>query len=386
MTQSNDLNILNIPSIRFPGFTNEWENTKFSSFLKERSEFPDKDYPLYSLTIEKGVTPKTERYERSFLIATEKDAYKVMHEHDFAYNPMNLRFGALARHVGKTKVVVSKYYNIFYCNSNVNPIFIEKYLTRNKMIHYYNRMATGSLVEKRRVHYLDFIKFIKSLPSLQEQNQIAVFMLNVDNWITILNNEIQSLELYKKSLVQSIFSQKIRFKDHDNKEYPEWKIVKVNNLIEEVNERTTENNKYPILSSSMSGIYLQSEYFKKQTASTDTTGYKIVKKGNFTYRSMSDTGEFTFNIQNLVDKGIVSPAYPVFRVMGIAVNPNFLHLFLNKSEYAKRQIIKLKEGGTRYALSFNKFKQILCPIPDMNEQNEITTFILLLNNLISLNE
>ena len=59
------------------------------------------------------------------------------------------------------------------------------------------------------------------------------------------------------------------------------------------------------------GIFLQDEYFDKQTATVDT-GYKIVPRGYFTYRSMSDTGSFTFNIQNIVEKGIVSPAYPVF--------------------------------------------------------------------------
>lgn len=64
----------------------------------------------------------------------------------------------------------------------------------------------------------------------------------------------------------------------------------------EYNKRTKVNNEYEVLSSTANGIYLQSEYFNKQAASNDTTGYKIIPRGYITYRSMSDTGEFHFKI------------------------------------------------------------------------------------------
>jgi type I restriction enzyme S subunit len=75
-------------------------------------------------------------------------------------------------------------------------------------------------------------------------------------------------------------------------------------IIDEYNEKTTDNNMYPVLSSTKSGIHLQSEYFNKEAASNDTTGYKIIPKGYCTYRSMSDTGKFTFNVQKLIEIGI----------------------------------------------------------------------------------
>lgn len=69
-------------------------------------------FPLYSLTIEDGVTAKTERYERSHLVK-KKNLYKVVRPNDFVYNPMNVRFGAIARYKGSSPVAVSGYYDVF---------------------------------------------------------------------------------------------------------------------------------------------------------------------------------------------------------------------------------------------------------------------------------
>ena len=80
--------------------------------------------------------------------------------------------------------------------------------------------------------------------------------------------------------------------------------------IVEYTEVTTENNQYPPLTSSRKGIFLQTEYFAgNQIASDDNTGYNIVPYGYFTYRHMSDDEVFHFNINDIVEKGIVSTLY-----------------------------------------------------------------------------
>ncbi len=124
-----------------------------------------------------------------------------------------------------------------------------------------------------------------------------------------------------------MFEIKLRFDKQD-----EWKTVEIKSFVSEYKEKAGDNE-YPILSSTLSGIFLQSDYFDKNVNSSDTgigksaiattisfdknvnssdtQDYKVVPKGFFTYRSMSDTGVFRFNIQNIVEKGIISPAYPV---------------------------------------------------------------------------
>lgn len=119
----------------------------------------------------------------------------------------------------------------------------------------------------------------------------------------------------------------------------------------------------------MNGIFVQSDYFNKQAASGETIGYKKVPYGYCTYRSMSDTGEFRFNIQKTIEIGIVSPAYPVFTSQ--IYNIDFIAFYLNNSSSLKKQILATKEGGTRFALSYSKLSNLTIPIITRLEQNKI---------------
>jgi type I restriction enzyme S subunit len=182
----------------------DWTLLKIENFLNERSVYPTSKVPLYSLTIENGIIPKSARYERSFLVKKD-DAYKLMKRNDFAFNPMNLRFGALARHKEDIDVMVSKYYNIFYCNEKLIPKFAEEYFTTYNSIQFYNKMATGTLEEKKRVHYKDFLKFKFLFPSLKEQQKIATFLTSIDQKISQNNQALEQMKAFKKGLLQQMF-------------------------------------------------------------------------------------------------------------------------------------------------------------------------------------
>ena len=77
--------------------------------------------------------------------------------------------------------------------------------------------------------------------------------------------------------------------------------VVLDTFLREINEKTTENDQYPVLTSSKTGVFLQSDYFNKQVASRNNTGYKVIRRGQFTYRAMSDTGEFFPNMLDCTD-------------------------------------------------------------------------------------
>ena len=195
------------PRLRFPEFRDAgaWSKRKLSDFLTERSQFPENKVPLYSLTIEDGVTPKTERYERAFLVNDEAEAYKLVLPNDFAFNPMNLRFGAIGRHSGTEAVAVSKYYNIFYCDDSVDSRFCEIYFRSDEMVRFYDTMAIGSLIEKRRVHFSDFLKFNIRFPSSLEQQRIADCITSLDTLIAAAIQELDTLKTHKKGLMQQLF-------------------------------------------------------------------------------------------------------------------------------------------------------------------------------------
>lgn len=195
------------PRLRFPEFRNapEWEARLLADFISERSEIADGTVPLFSLTIEDGVTAKTERYERSFLVTSKEGAYKRVLPNEFAFNPMNLRFGAIGRHCGTQPVAVSKYYNIFSCNDSVDSRFCEKYFRSERMVALYDVIATGSLIEKRRVHFDRFLKLKIPFPVRHEQLRIADCLTSLDTQITAEANQLAALKSHKQGLMQQLF-------------------------------------------------------------------------------------------------------------------------------------------------------------------------------------
>ena len=178
-----------LPEIRFPEFSDEWTIKRLGDLIFEKSETANSNHPLYSLTIANGLIPKPKQYEREFLVKAKKDAYKKMIEGDFAYNPMNLRFGALARLNENTDIAVSKYYAIFHCNNKCNDIYMSYYLTTKKMIQYYDRFSEGTLEEKRESISAIFWNLKKPFPQKNEQEKIASFLTAVDSKIEKLTRK-----------------------------------------------------------------------------------------------------------------------------------------------------------------------------------------------------
>ena len=349
-----------VPNLRFREFHTEWEKIQIGNLIKERKEYTSdfEKYPLYSFTIESGITPKSDRYERSFLVKKEGDLFKIVHQNDFVMNPMNLRFGALNYSKINQTVSVSGYYDIFTIDACKYNEFWNAYLKTPRMLYTYNTIATGSLVEKKRVYFKQLKELKMCIPSEMEKNKINEFINLLNERIQTQNKIIDDLVLQKKYIISSLLKS-----IQDNEK------IMLKDILFDYNIKTTINNEYPVLSSTASGMYLQSDYFNKETSSDNTIGYKIVPRGYCTYRSMSDTGLFTFNIQNLVEKGIVSPAYPVFSSNDDYIN-EFIILYLNNSSYIKKQILELKSGGTRFALPFST----LCTlkIPKLEKEKQLS--------------
>lgn len=187
----------------------KWNEVPFSTLFTSTSEYTDdlKQYPLYSLTIEDGITAKTERYERSHLVKKE-NSYKVVRPNDYAYNPMNIRFGAVARHKGDIPVAVSGYYDIFTTVHESDLVFMDSFLTYGPMITYYNKVSTGSLVEKQRVHFSDFLEFSLALPPLEERKKIAEILSTQDKVIELQGRKIEELKRFKKGCLEKMFPRK----------------------------------------------------------------------------------------------------------------------------------------------------------------------------------
>jgi len=191
-----------------------WSFVTIGSLFNERTEKScDKDkFPLYSLTIERGVTPKTDRYERSFLLNDEEgNEFSLVCEGDFVFNPMNLRFGAIAYSKISFPVLVSAYYNVIIPDlKQIDPAFIEAMLRSYEVMDLYERIAIGSLVEKRRIHLSILNETYIPLPPINEQKRIGNILENYSRLIDLTDSLINAKQERRTWLMQQLVTGKKR--------------------------------------------------------------------------------------------------------------------------------------------------------------------------------
>lgn len=219
---------------------------------------------------------------------------------------------------------------------------------------------------------------IVNYPCIEEQEKIAGFLSKVDELINECEGEVKDLEEQKKGLMQKIFSQQIRFKDSNNNPYPDWEEKVMNDILNEYCKKNSISNQYPVLTSSKQGLMLQTEYYSGENRITekDNIGFNIIPPNYITYRSRSDDGLFTFNINNLGVTGIVSTYYPVFSTN---YNNLFVITYLNIN---KNNLFKYAVGSSQKVLSLNELKKVKIKLPCQEEQEKITKVLSKMDELI----
>ena len=275
---------------------------------------------------------------------------------------MNLRFGAIAYHKNNTDISVSGYYNIFSLN-NLNTIgFWDNYFKSPIMIKRYNNIATGSLVEKKRVHYSQFTELIVPIPDIEEQIKISKLFVQLDKKIQLQKERIEALKIYKKGLIQKIFNNK-----YNN-------CMKIEELIFQKSTRNSKNEIKDVYSvSNKDGFVLQSEHFKdRMVASEDTTNYKIIENDDFAYNpARINVGSIARMKKN--KNGIISPMYICFKC-NEKILPEYLEFFFESLKFIY-EMNKRLEGSVRMCLSYESMINIPIEVPDKKEQEKISNIL-----------
>ena len=273
-------------------------------------------------------------------------------------------------------------------NQQINSIVCsERY--NNEYIYYvidYNFNNYMRFISSQAVPIINkttFSKFKIQIPRIEEQEKIAEILSTWDSAIEKQEQLIQKKKEFKKGLIQRLLRGEVRFNKDNGQSFPEWRKVKLGEYLIKHNEKSEFNNQYPVLTSSRKGIFLQSDYYAgNDVASDDTTGYNVVPRGYFTYRHMSDDLVFKFNINDIVDKGIVSTLYPVFTVKGI--DSYFLKVKLNEGDEFKKFALTQKQGGSRTYMYFSKLESLQMNIPSLEEQEKISEVLKLADKEIEL--
>ena len=202
-----------------PGMSanSSWHSTKIGQFMTPRKEreVPSEEIPLFSLTIEDGVTPKTDRYNRDFLVKDNgSKTYKVVYPGDIVFNPSNLRWGAIARSHVEHKVVISPIYEILKIKTDkIDPAFLEHALTCPRQIGIFATRTEGTLIERMAVKLDAFLLTeIMVPPTIDEQQKVASFLDMARDEIKLLKSQVVAYRKQKRGLMQKLLTGQWRVK------------------------------------------------------------------------------------------------------------------------------------------------------------------------------
>ena len=196
-----------VPEIRFDGFTYDWEQRKLGDVFEQTSNLvnPKEDeIELWSLTVEDGLTKKSDRYNREFLVKKD-DNFKEVRPGDIVYNPMNMTLGAVGYNGMAKSVAVSGYYTTMVAKENYDTYYINTWLKSPQAIRLYRTYATGSLIEKQRVQFPTLSIIPVTFPKYEEQIKIGSYFHSIDNLITLHQRKCDELKKMKKYMLQNMF-------------------------------------------------------------------------------------------------------------------------------------------------------------------------------------
>ena len=104
------------PELRFDGFTDPWEQRKFSEFVFQSGIRNKDNLPLesYSVTNDRGFVQQDEQFENGGTMReADKSAYWIVEPGSFAYNPARINVGSIGYLSTSENVIVSSLYEVF---------------------------------------------------------------------------------------------------------------------------------------------------------------------------------------------------------------------------------------------------------------------------------
>ncbi|BBK63947.1 restriction endonuclease subunit S [Staphylococcus aureus] len=225
----------NVPELRFPGFEGEWEEKKLGEFAgKVTQKNVDKKY-IETLTnsAELGIISQKDYFDKEISNIDNIKKYYVVEENDFVYNPRMSNyapFGPVNRNKLGKKGVMSPLYTVFKIQS-IDLNFIEFYFKSSK---WYRFMAlngdSGARADRFSIKDRTFMEMPLHIPCMDEQIKIGQFFSKLDLQIELEEQKLELLQQQKKGYMQKIFSQELRFKDENGKDYPEWEETTIKEI------------------------------------------------------------------------------------------------------------------------------------------------------------
>ena len=378
-----------VPKLRFPGFTEDWEQRKLSDILVERNEqqVETNEYPLMSFVQGHGVIPKGERYDRSFLVLDQSKKYKRTELGDFIYSSNNLETGSIG--INKTgKAVISPVYSIFYGVSIGDSQFIGIMSLLPRFIAKMIRFRQGVVYGQWRIHEKDFLDISILIPSEAERTKITKLILSIEELITLHQRKLNNLKLKKKALLQKLFPK-------NEERYPElrfpgftdaWEQRKLESLFTKYEDKVnTPSSGYWRLGlrSHCKGTF---HTYIDAGNELETAEMNRVKSGNFIL-NITFAWERALAVTNDEDQDkLVSHRFPQFKPNSDLAIDFFKHTLIDKRFKHHLELSSPGGAGRNKVLKVADMLKYELLVPSIKEQNKISSFLNHVDYIITLHQ
>ena len=344
---------MKIPKIRFSRFSEEWKEEKLSNVCKVNPNsgiLPEKFIYIDLESVENGLLLKENYIDLSDAPSrAQRQLIKddILFQTVRPYQKNNFYFDKIDT---EFKYVASTGYA--QLRANEDSKFLYQYLHTQNFVNNVLEKCTGTSYPA--INSSDLSKIIIYKPSLEEQQKIGDFFTLLDKRIEQQEQKIALLKDYKKAMMQKIFSQKIRFKDDNGNDYPDWEEKKLGKICRVKSSQLTNNvveeiGKYPVYGANSIVGY--------------TENYEVNK-----YVSIVKDGAGVGRIAFINNKSSVLGTLQY--LIGIEITTEFLYVLLSNVNF------KLYQTGTTIPhIYFKDYSKMIIDIPCQLEQEKISSFL-----------
>ena len=296
-----------IPSLRFHGFDDAWEQRKFEDAFAERREKTERENEdtLLSCAIN-GMFLNSELF--GHFRGTTTIGYLRVKLNDLILSAQNLHLGNANVNLRFEHGIVSPAYKV-YDLIDCNPEFVQAWVKKEDTKNFFLAATTeGASQCRKNIEWATLGKQTIAMPSLQEQTELGAFFTHLDNLITLHQRKLEKLTNVKKSMLEKMFPRngscypEIRFKEFT----APWEQRKLGDCFTERVESMPDGELISVTIND--GIKKFSELGRHDNSNDDKSKYKKVCVGDIAYNSMrmwqGASGYSSY-------EGIVSPAYTV---------------------------------------------------------------------------
>ena len=351
-----------VPKLRFKEFNNEWEKIK----LKDIST--DISYGMNSAATEYDGINKyiriTDIDEETSLYSNNPVSPSGNLDDRFLVRDNDILFARTGASTGKAylynRVDGKLYFAGFLIRANIKRDYNSRFIFEQTKLNKYNNWIKIMSIRSGQpgINSIEYGNYEFSITNINEQNKISKLLTVLNKKIELQQRKIEALKIYKKGLIQKYFESKSGEK------------IKISEILEEVINKTTENNQYEVISSTKDGLFLQSEYFNRSIASDNNIGYKILKKNQIVL-SPQNLWMGNINYNNKYEIGMVSPSYKIFNI-NKKFDKDYISNLLKTNKAIYYYTINSEQGASivRRNLNMESFYEINFVIPDIAEQNK----------------